>query len=861
MGSRSTNIRTKVVALLVSLACLWAFAAWVTLRDGLNLLGVQTLSDTVSAPAESLLRELQTERRLTVGYLGKPTAQQRDDLETQRQNIARLTASFKDSAQSWQAELASSTELKRRIGVLIGALEGLDDTRSAIDNRAIDRTAAATAFDEVIRSIFRVYDSLGNLDDHEIARDTSYLIELNQARELISQEDALLAGIVATGRMTDAEQAQFAQLVGAQRFLRSRAVSELPVTDQARYDEMINGSAFTRLRDLEDHLIQNGGTGGRLQIDAAEWTTATEQAMVELLGVIKAGGDEVVDRAVPVAIWVIVRMLLMAGLGLLALIASIIVSVSTARNLIQQLDRLREAAWQLANERLPGVVNRLGRGEEVDVASEAPPLSFGGDEVGQVSKAFNAVQETAIRTAVEQAELRRSVRDVFLSLARRTQALVHRQLTLLDAMERRETDAEELEDLFRVDHLATRMRRNAENLIVLSGSTPGRTWRRNVPMVDVVRGAMAEVEDYARVTVLPIGSVSLAGRAVGDVIHLLAELIENALSFSPPHTGVQVSGQMVANGYVIEVEDRGLGMTEEELADANERIASHPEFSLSSAARLGLYVVSRLTERHGIRVHLKESPYGGTTAVVLIPAQLVGDGVTGSEPAEDPAENDGAADGQLPVRPSTSSIGIGAQPGGARTLVDEPAAAPERGGAVTAAELPVRPGRKQARTPVAPKRDTLDLASSDPVTALAEPDPVTALAEPDPVPAGPDPRQSLRSILEQPTAALPQHSGPAQPGPQLAVPAAAAQAEPDPDAGFTPSGLPLRVRQASLVPALLEEPATPPTASTDDEEAPRPPDQIRQMMSRYQSGTRQGRTDAARLLENGADQPPPRADI
>ena len=165
-------------------------------------------------------------------------------------------------------------------------------------------------------------------------------------------------------------------------------------------------------------------------------------------------------------------------------------------------------------------------------AKEAPPLEFGDDEIGQVGKAFNVVQETAVRTAVEQAELRRAVRDVFLSLARRTQALVHRQLTLLDAMERREQDAEELEDLFRVDHLATRMRRNAENLIVLSGSTPGRAWRRSVPMVDVIRGAVGEVEDYTRVQVLPITGVSLAGRAVGDVIHLLAELIENGLSFS-----------------------------------------------------------------------------------------------------------------------------------------------------------------------------------------------------------------------------------------------------------------------------------------------------------------------------------------
>jgi signal transduction histidine kinase len=338
-----------------------------------------------------------------------------------------------------------------------------------------------------------------------------------------------------------------------------------------------------------------------------------------------------VERATPVAIWVVVRVLLAAGLGLLTVIASIIVAITTARALLRQLERLREAARHLANERLPGVVDRLSRGETVDVATEAPPLAFGTDEIGQVGQTFNAVQETAVRVAVEQAELRRGVRDVFLNLARRTQALVHRQLTLLDEMERRHDNANQLDDLFRLDHLATRMRRNAENLIVLSGATPGRAWRRSVPMVDVIRGAVAEVEDYTRVTVLPAGDYGLAGRAVSDVIHLLAELIENALSFSPPHTEVQIRSQLVANGYVVEIEDRGLGMTSAELAAANVRIANPPEFNLS-AVRLGLFVVSRLAERHGMRIQLRESPYGGTTAIVLIPRELIDEAAPREQP-------------------------------------------------------------------------------------------------------------------------------------------------------------------------------------------------------------------------------------
>jgi hypothetical protein len=259
-------------------------------------------------------------------------------------------------------------------------------------------------------------------------------------------------------------------------------------------------------------------------------------------------------------------------------------------------------------------------------------------------------------------------------------------------MERRVTDSTELKDLFRIDHLATRMRRNAENLIVLSGASPARAWRRSVPMVDVVRGALAEVEDYTRVTVMPMGQVELTGRAVGDVIHLLAELIENAVSFSPPYTTVHVSGQQVASGYVIEIEDRGLGMSAEDLATANERIADPPEFNLSSTARLGLYVVSRLAERHGIRVSLKASPYGGTTAVVLLPLELV-------------TEDDGSGpDEEQQEEKSVRKI----------ALVGAPEAAPE---SVPASAAPVSSGGSPVplrQVHPVPARDAPALKAADP---------------------------------------------------------------------------------------------------------------------------------------------------
>ncbi|MCG5465652.1 nitrate- and nitrite sensing domain-containing protein [Micromonospora sp. MED01] len=837
MRSRGTSIRTKVVALLLSLVALWMFAAWVTLRDGFNLLGVQLLNSTVYTPSEPLLQELQVERRLTQAYLSNPDAAQRTALEAEQRKAAELAADFADSVRNWQVDIAGNSALDTQLGSTIAQINALEQTRSEVLARKIDRIAAAEAYTGAIESIFQIYDVTGSLDDKQIAGEAAALIQLNRTKELISQEDALLSGLFGNGRMSGAEYARYVALVGSERFLGEETRVRLADADQRRYQQLVEGEAFTRLRAVQDSIIREGRPSTQLPIGAEQWRGTVEPALAEVNDAVTAGGEGIVDRATGVAVMVVVRLVLATGLGLLAVIASVVVSITTARNLLRQLDRLREAAWQLADERLPRVVERLGRGEEVDVATEAPPLEFGTDEIGQVGKAFNAVQETALRTAVEQADLRRNVREVFLSLARRTQALVHRQLTLLDAMERREHDAEELEDLFRVDHLATRMRRNAENLIVLSGSTPGRAWRRNVPMVDVVRGAVAEVEDYTRVNVLPLGPVSLAGRAVGDVIHLLAELIENGLSFSPPHTTVEVRGQLVSNGFAIEIEDRGLGMSEEDLAAANHRIVDQSELNLANAARLGLYVVSRLTERHGVRVRLKESAYGGTTAVVLIPLELVTEADT--SPEDSGSFRTGSAI-PMPPAPATDS-------GRPASLAPVALAAPT----ATVLEVAVTSAAPMPADTTAPTTD--EEAEVDTVLPTRQRT-TPATGTPDlPTRARRGPAQPALEAPTVPTG-LPAVDRSRTETPD-GEPAPAGDGGPMParaEAERTDSGLPVRVRQANIVPELRDDPAV---SETDDEDVVRPPEQVRRMMSSYQTGTRRGRTDAARLLGGASGAP------
>ncbi|MEV4573961.1 nitrate- and nitrite sensing domain-containing protein [Nonomuraea jabiensis] len=777
MRFRKTGLRTKITALLLSLTALWVFAAWVTLREGVNLLWVSQLDSAIATPSDPVLFGLQKERRLSVVRLSEKTAQTRKELETQRKQNDRVIADFQESVSAGLVSWALDDPGEKRLAELLKELESVKEIRKAIDTGKLSRVQVMTEYNDVIDPIDSLYGSMATLDDKEVAKDVRTLIALSRARELLSREDALLAGALAEGRLTPADQAQFSQAVGAWRIVAGQNAAELPDSEKAAYDKLIKSRQFVQLQNMETQVMEHDPAALSLPFTGDEWKSTTDRVLTDFNGMVLSAGDRMVDRIVPVAVNVIVRLVLAGGLGLIAVIASIILSITTARDLLSQLQKLRDAAHELSDDRLPGVVERIGRGEDVDLAKEVPALDFGDDEIGQVGQAFNTVQHTAISVAAEQAELRRSIRDILLSLARRTQGLVHRQLTVLDVMERRETDPEELKELFRLDHLAIRMRRNAENLIVLSGSAPARTWRRSVPMVDVVRGALAEVEDYTRVTLLPMGDVVLVGRAVGDVIHLLAELIENAVSFSPPYTNVQVSGQLVANGYVIEIEDRGLGMKPEDLDAANERIADPPEFRITGTARLGLYVVSQLARRHDIQVVLKASPYGGTTVVVLLPQELV----------------------QLDPTPEPQDSGRGER-------------LPRRTTAVAAAATGAATASRQAVT-------------GENVRTLkpARPTPVPA-----PVPAPvPQPSRPITAVETPPET-------PAEP-------------EQKPVTEFTSNGLPLRVPQANLAPALRDDTPTQPDFEEDDDE--RSPEEIRAMMGSLQSGTRLGRTEAARMLD------------
>ncbi len=322
---------------------------------------------------------------------------------------------------------------------------------------------------------------------------------------------------------------------------------------------------------------------------------------------------------------------------LLALLLSFLGIALVARSLVGPLQVLRTGALEIAANRLPEIVRRLRDADGIDADATVDPIPISSnDEIGQVARAFDEVHQQAVRLASEQALLRSNVNSMFVNLSRRSQSLVQRQLRLIDELENSEQDPDQLANLFKLDHLATRMRRNGENLLVLAGEEPGRKWSQAVRLLDVMRAGASEVEQYERVALRDLPDVNVLGRVVNDLVHLVAELLENATSFSAPETKVSVTANMLnTGGVMLEIEDAGIGMTPEELDDANERLANPPVIDVAISRRMGLYVVGRLATRHGIQVRLRRSAGGGITALVLVPSALLA-GAEGEQHAPTP---------------------------------------------------------------------------------------------------------------------------------------------------------------------------------------------------------------------------------
>jgi signal transduction histidine kinase len=590
-------------------------------------------------------------------------------------------------------------------------------------------------------------------------------------------------------------------------------------------------------------------------------------------------------------------LILAASVVVFALVMAFVVGRSVSRPLTQ----LTRSAEQLSSEELPAMVESLRTAGRSQAPTLTPIKAKGRDEIASLSRAFSEIQTVTSEVAEEQGQLlRRGISDIFVNLARRNQSLLDRQIDFIDQLESREENPDALENLFRLDHLATRMRRNAESLLVLAGAEPSRRRGRPVELSDVVRVAMGEIEDFGRIQLLSIDSATVAGSVAVDLAHLLSELMENATHFSPPDTGVEVVGQHSSDGtYQMTLSDRGIGMSAEQLLNANKTLDEPPIIGLDLSRSLGFTVVSRLAHRLGVDVRLSSAADGGVTAVVTVPAEMIGNPDEG-EPPVAPAANDNPvfapadtppaqadfAPPAVPVfeAPAERAPGSAAAPGPlpAAPAIAPAEPAPVATGAEDLAALPMRKAQPEVTAPPSPTPLAAPEPSGDlfevfnPATTPAAPanpdaDLFAALDAPPPPlapPATPTsglpplPQRGTPELPQRGTPELPQRGAPEPPAapptastpfsdapvPAVAAPLPAAPVDQRPaaeigaiDQAVTSAGLIRRTPKQVDVPDSSKFSTGPAKAVQPSAPVNRSPEEVRQMLSRYRAGLRKGR--------------------
>ncbi|MCZ7461487.1 sensor histidine kinase [Streptomyces sp. WMMC940] len=673
----------------VALLALWSFAMVSVTGDLRALVRLQSVYETFGTPVDTAVGQIQIERRLAAAYLGagqrNAGAADAAALLAQQRSTDRAVEAMLDAVGDRERREDLSGRQRASLDTMVRAVARLDALREEVVDRRLSWSEAVDAYTVVVEPTFDVQSQLTALQAGQLAREAQVVVELVRVREFVSREDALVAGARAAGILTDGQYDTLTATIEDRRVFHRTYVPDLPADSRKLFTDFQRGAEYRALTSGEDALLRAGAANAGQAMADASWRTTTDRAVKRYMLLCTESALNAAERGRAFAYREMVKAAVVGLTGLSAVGLSVWLSASAGRRIARRLEELRDAADVLATRRLPEVMERLGAGEDVDPAAAAPPLDFADgdgepDEIAQVGTALNAARRAAVEAAVKQATLRRGIFAVLLNIARRNQALVHRQAKLVDTLERRTTDPDTLEDLFRIDHLTTRMRRHAEGLIILSGAAPGRRWRGPVPLVDVVAAAVGEIEDYTRVVVPPMPAVGVGADAVADVVHLVAELVENATAFSPPHTQVTMRTGEARNGFVLEIDDRGLGLDGDELVQAHRTLARPGDFDPVQDERLGLYVVGRLAARHGITVTLTRSPYGGTTAVVLLPHTII----TPAEPEPAPVPSSVA---DVPGREHAEA------PAGAATANGAGTAPPERAQASAGAVLHALPTR------------------------------------------------------------------------------------------------------------------------------------------------------------------------
>src|SRR5215470_6221288 len=496
---------------------------------------------------------------------------------------------------------------------------------------------------------------------------------------------ALVSGRFQPGTLDALTTAQTQQATDLASFGTSATLAETQALSNT-----VAGRPIDLAQAMEQRAIVLGGGGSRLQLGpgaSQRWYTDMSYAVGRMRQVEQQLTDTIARQASTLHRGAMRSLLLTAAIAAAVLIVVLLTTVIIARSLVRPLRQLKAEALDVAGVRLPAEVRELSTAGEADQSVEVEPIGVHStDEIGQVARAFDQVHQEAVRLAADEARLRGSVSAIFISLSRRSRSLLERLLRLIDSLELGEQDSERLADLFRMDHLATRMRRNSENLLVLAGQEPPRRWAEPVSLADVVRASVSEIEQYDRVVLDMQPGIGVTGNAVADVVHLLAEVIENATIFSAEETLVTVSGHALRTGGVlINVVDSGMGMAEEQLRQVNWRLENPPAADVEVSRHMGLFAVAHLAARHGIRVRLRRAPSGGLIAHVWLPDALISQDTKPS-----PWDHMRTSRASAVVQAVTRTARLPVDPAAATTQADmQLAAAPLAETAIAAATQPV----------------------------------------------------------------------------------------------------------------------------------------------------------------------------
>ncbi|WP_393916481.1 sensor histidine kinase [Halostreptopolyspora alba] len=584
----------------------------------------------------TLGNELGRERLLTAAYIADdPAPDQRDE-----ELLTQLQEQYKETQQARQTVLNGANELSgnhqsqlmaNRMESMLEDLEELDSIRDEVTETRITVLPAVTQYRQVMNSLIGFNETIAqSTENTDLRESVRALTALSGSREQLSYEGSLMLHALTRGGMSggvreaiENSRARYENEV--QNFADHATVGQRQEYNDSFTSREVSQMSTVRLRVMlradNDQSLSGFSEDGVL----ADYREHTEGALDTVEDVETRLAGSVQDTAAELRTNALTSAIIETLAVLLVVVTVFGVTVAMARSLVRPLRQLRTGALRVAKQDLPDSISRV---QEMSIAPEdvdiTPIEVTARDEIGEVARSFDEVHRVALRLASEEAALRSNVNAMFVNLSRRSQTLVERQIRLIDGLEQTEQDDERLADLFRLDHLATRMRRNNENLLVLSGQDNTRKWAQPVPLVDVLRGAVSEVEQYDRVNVRAPSHISVLGRPVNDVIHLVAEVVENATAFSPHESQVGVTAESLDDGGVrVDITDNGIGMAPDELEMVNQRLAEPPVIDVAVSRRMGLFVVSRLAARHGIDVQLHDAHNGGVTARVVLPSDLL----------------------------------------------------------------------------------------------------------------------------------------------------------------------------------------------------------------------------------------------